>query len=256
METIFLFCFVFGALFTIASAVLGFAGSVFTHLPGGHVHAGNGHELHAGHATHSHVHVSEAGHLHGNGAAHAHQLNAIREHAMAHTGEHAEQSTAPPFFSNLPLFNVSSLLAFMTAFGAAGFILMRFAGWSSLWATPVAIVPGVAADVLIAFVLAKILAGESVMRPVDYELEGTIGRVTVSIAAEGVGEIVFSKQGTRRSEAARSLKATAIPYNTEVVIVDYDHGTALVQPYDEFVARYEHELPPGEKSAPSGESER
>lgn len=242
METLFLFCFVFGALFTIVSAVLGFTGSAFTHLPGGHVHPGNGHELTIGHAGH------------GNGQTGAHPLHGQADHSLAHAGEHAEQSSAPPFFSHVPLFNVSSLLAFVTAFGATGFILMHYSGWPALWATVVAILPGIAADVLIALMLGKILAGETVMRPVDYELEGTIGRVTVSIPAGGVGEVVFSKRGTRRSEAARSLGAKPISYDTEVVIIDYEHGIALVQPYDDFVDHYERELPSPDNPAPAGDA--
>lgn len=237
METIFLFCFVFGALFTVVSALLGFAGSIFTHLPGGHIHVGHGHQLRVGHTQH------------GSGASTPHALNGAGHHELRHVAEHTEQSTLPHFFSHVPLFNVSSLLAFVTAFGATGFILMRFSHWTAIWATPVAVLPGILADVLIAILLGKILAGESVMRSVDYQLEGTVGRVTVSIPAGGVGEIVFSMHGSRRSEAARSLGSKPISYNTEVVIIDYDHGTALVQPYDEFVEHYERVLPLPEDSA-------
>jgi hypothetical protein len=140
------------------------------------------------------------------------------------------------------VFNPSALLAFTTCFGATGYILTRFANWPVLIATPVAIVPGLLADLLIAFIIAKMVASDSVMRAIDYELEGTICRVTISIPANGVGEVVFSKGGTRRSEAARSLTGSAIPYNTEVVIVEYEHGIAQVQPYDEFVGRQERGL--------------
>ncbi len=247
METVFLFCFVFGALFTVASALLGFAGSAFSHLPG----VGHGHEIPAAHASHGHIHLSHAQHLHvqANGGVDAHDLAVGHGHSATHLSEHVEQTSIPPFFSRLPLLNVSSLLAFLTAFGAAGFILMRFAGWSPLGATLVALVPGVAADVLLALLLGTLLAGETVMRPIDYELQGTVGRVTISIPAGGVGEVVFSKGGTRRSEAARSLGAKAIAYDSEVVIIDYERGTALVQPYEEFVSHYERELPTGEKSA-------
>ncbi|MGA7669770.1 MAG: hypothetical protein WBW04_05070 [Nitrolancea sp.] len=242
METIFLFCFVFGAVFTAISALLGFAGSVFVHLPGTHVPAGEGADLPAAHASHGHIDLAHVGHTHANGAMHAHQAFGAQEHAAIH-GDHGEQPSASGLFRHLPLLNITSFLGFLTVFGATGFILMRFAGWSPLWATPAAIVPGVAASVLLALVLGKILAGETVMRPIDYELEGTVGRVTVSIPANGTGEVIFSKGGTRRGEAARSLNHQAIPYDTEVVIVEYEHGIALVQSYEEFVRRYERELP-------------
>src|SRR5439155_8822882 len=52
METIFLACFAFGLLFTLASVALGTIGSHFGHL--GHGHVGHGHvgHGHVGHDTH------------------------------------------------------------------------------------------------------------------------------------------------------------------------------------------------------------
>jgi hypothetical protein len=235
METFFLFCFLFGALFTAISVVFGFAGSISAHIPGGHGDASA-----IGDLSHGHADASAMGHVlgHANGAAHTH----VGGHEMAHASDHAEHSTPLPMHLRLPLLNPSALLAFITCFGATGYILTHFAGWPSFLAAPVAVIPGIVADVMIAFLIAKLIAGETVMHAVDYELEGTLGRVTVSIPANGVGEVVFSKGGTRRSEGARSLNATAIPYNTEVVIVEYVHGVALVQPYDEFVGRHERGL--------------
>ncbi len=246
METVFLFCFVFGALFTVVSAALGFAGSIFSQLPGGDIHPG--HELPIGHAGHGHLATTHPVQVPGHEIGGSHQIDAHVDHA-GHGADHGEQSNGH-LFAHLPLFNISSLLAFLTAFGATGYILMHFSGWSAVWATPVALLPGVAADVLLALLLAKILAGERVMRPADYELEGTLGRITISVPAGGVGEVLFSKGGTRRSEAARSLGSKPIPYDTEVVIIEYERGTALVQPYEEFVQRYEQALPSPERPAP------
>jgi membrane protein implicated in regulation of membrane protease activity len=55
METIFLACFVFGLLFTLASVALGFVGGVGGHAAHvGHVHVGHAHPTHdAGHDTNS-----------------------------------------------------------------------------------------------------------------------------------------------------------------------------------------------------------
>ena len=227
METFFLFCFLFGASFTAVSVVFGFAGSISAHIPGGHADAPA-----VGHLSHGHADASAMSHVLGHASG----------HEMPHVSDHAEHTSALPLQSRLPLLNPSAVLAFTTCFGATGYILTRFAGWPSFLAAPVAVVPGLLADVMIAFLIAKLISGETVMHPIDYELEGTLGRVTVSIPANGVGEVVFSKAGTRRSEGARSLNATAIPYNTEVVIVEYVHGVALVQPYDEFVGRHERGL--------------
>jgi hypothetical protein len=59
--------------------------------------------------------------------------------------------------------------------------------------------------------------------------------VTVRIPAGGTGEVVFSKAGARRSEAARALGGVAIPRGSEVVITDYTDGFATVQPWAEFL---------------------
>jgi hypothetical protein len=262
MEAVFLVCFVFGALFTTVSAVLGFAGSAlhgeFGHGQLGHgdaqgagVDAGQG-QAHLGPHVPGHIHGNglghALGHALGHGHAHGHAPVHVPAHGhgttdLAHDAQHA--SVVAPH-TQLPLLNASSLLAFLTWFGASGYLLMHFAGWPALLAAPVSLVPGAAAGLLIAYFLGKVIAGQREMRPADYQLEGTIARVTVGIPASGVGEIVFSKAGTRRSEAARSLSGRAIPYDTEVVVIEYERGVALVQTWNEMLGRPEQEaLTPG-----------
>lgn len=209
METVFLVCLVFGGLFTLVSVALGFAGSALHGL-----HADTGaHGVSAGHA-------GQGGHGHGGAGPHGHDA----QHGDA---QHA----------GLPLLNVSSLLAFLTWFGAAGYLLLRFAAWPVIAALPAAVVAGSGGSLVIALFLRKVLAGEREMIPADYRMEGTLARVTVSIPATGVGEIVFTKAGSRRGEAARSLSGRPIPRDTEVVVIDYQRGVAAVQPWDEFIAR-------------------
>src|SRR6266851_5751084 len=170
METIFLGCFAFGALFTLVSVVLGVGGH-------GAAHIGHG----GGHIGHPHV-----GHPH------------------AESGDR---------FGSLPLLSVSSLVGALTWFGAAWYLIARFLG--------------------------LVLSGEREMDPADYRLEGTVGQVTVSIPAGGTGEVVFSKAGSRRSEAARAINGGPIPRGSEVVITTYVDGFATVQPWGEFMAARE-----------------
>lgn len=234
METFFLMCFIFGAIFTAASFLLGFAsvglGHIGGHEIGGHVgrheigHVGHHEVGHTGHLGHvGHHEVGHTGHVQVHGQAQGHQ--AVARHAGAHHGND----------TGLPIFSLSSLLAFLTWFGAAGYLLMHVAGWNVVLAILVALVAGVAGATVIALVLAKIMAGERVMDPRDYELEGTIARVTIGIPAGGVGEIVFSMAGGRRSEAARGVDNQAIPRETEVVVVDYSKGVAAVETWDALV---------------------
>jgi hypothetical protein len=208
MDTIFLACFVFGALFTGASMLLGFGAG------------------HGGPALH------HGGLAHGHGPPHA-------------GGGHASGDGS----HELPLFNASSLLAFLTLFGAAGYILTRYADWVVLPALIGAVLAGLVGWTLIALLLRKVLEGESEMDPDDYRLEGTIGQVTVSIPAGGTGEIVFSKAGTHRSEAARAIDQRPIPHGTEIVVTHYERGFATVQPWNEFLAS--RELPSAHQEQPS-----
>ncbi|HEX3722887.1 MAG TPA: hypothetical protein VHV31_08850, partial [Nitrolancea sp.] len=127
METFFLFCFLFGAVFTAVSVLLGFSGSLSIHVPGGH----------GGSTAVSHV---GQGHL---SSTHAQPST---NHAGSHASDHVEHATPFPVHVHLPVFNPSALLAFTTCFGATGYILTRFANWPVLIATPVAIVPGLLAD--------------------------------------------------------------------------------------------------------------
>jgi hypothetical protein len=208
METIFLACFVFGALFTAASMLLGFGAS----------HGGPA--LHHGGIGHGHA-PPHAGGAHGSGSD-------ARE---------------------LPLFNVSSLLAFLTLFGATGYILERYADWVVLPTLIGAVLAGLVGWAVIALLLRKLLEGQTEMDPDDYRLEGTIGHVTVSIPAGGTGEIQFSKAGTHRSEAARAIDQRPIPHGAEVVVTHYDRGFATVQPWTEFMSS--RELPSTPEEQPS-----
>jgi membrane protein implicated in regulation of membrane protease activity len=200
METIFLVCFAFGALFTLVSVVLGVGGH-------GAAHIGNGHG--GGHIGHPH----------------------------AESGDR---------FGGLPLLSVSSIVGALTWFGAAGYLLLRLGDWALPAVVLGALLAGGVGWYLIARFLGLVLSGEREMDPADYRLEGTVGQVTVPIPAGGTGEVVFSKAGSRRSEAARAIGGVSIPRGSEVVITTYVDGFATVQPWGEFIAARE-KLAPAEK---------
>jgi membrane protein implicated in regulation of membrane protease activity len=210
METIFLACFVFGLLFTLASVALGFVGG------------GAGHFGHVGHAQ-----VGHAGHV---GAA----------HAGGHDGTHAAvHNGGGRLESSLPLLNASSVIGGVTWFGAAGYVLTRLSDWALPVALLAALIVGGLGWYVIARFLGLILKGEVEMDPDDYRLEGTVAKLTVGIPAGGTGEVVFEKAGTRRSEAARALGGAPIGRGSEVVITSYADGFAIVQPWVDFVAERE-----------------
>lgn len=199
METVFLGCFLFGFLMVLASVLLGFAHMA---LPGmeGAFHAG-----------------------HDGGAA-----GDVTAHSAGHHSIHGGHQS-------LPVWNLSSLLAFLMWFGAAGYAATNWLGLSGAAALIPAVPAGLVGGYLISWFLRFAMRGETVMKPSEYQIEGTIGRVTVSIPEGGTGEIVFSKGDRRRSEGARALDGRPIARDEEVVVVEYQRGIALVQPWRQFV---------------------
>ncbi|MNS63532.1 hypothetical protein D3C72_966280 [compost metagenome] len=214
MDNVFLGCFLFGAIFTLVTTLLG---SLAPDVELG--------------AMGKLGKVGKLGKLH-----------VDVPHADAGTGPlvHTDGGGLGTFLSGY--FTLSSLVAFLTWFGAAGYILSRAMGWHLAVIVPLAVVAGIAGGGIIAWVIAKIKEGDRPMDPADYQLEGTLARVSVSLPENGVGEIVFSLAGTTRCEAARADGGHRIPDGTEVVITRYERGIATVQPLQALMGQEQDEL--------------
>jgi membrane protein implicated in regulation of membrane protease activity len=143
------------------------------------------------------------------------------------------------------ILNSFSLMAFVTWFGAMGYLMTRH---SSLWfgmILALAVVVGSVGALIIFFFLAKFLMKYDVgIDPAEYEMTGVLGRVTSSIRGGGTGEMVFEQVGTRRSCGVRSEDGSPIAKGTEVVVTRYERGIAYVRTWDEIS---------GEAEANSGE---
>ncbi len=168
-------------------------------------------------------------------------------HGVGHG--HLPHAESGDHSSGLPLLSASALIGALTWFGAAGYLLLRLGSWALPVVLLTALLVGALGWYLLTRFLGLVLAGEQEMDPDDYRLEGTVGKITVSVPAGGTGEVVFSKAGSRRSEAARALDGAPIPRGTEVVITDYAHGFAHVQPWGEFLAAREKIAAPRHREA-------
>lgn len=200
LSVFFLICFLVGSGLSILSFVTGAA----------HISVPGGHALHVGHLGH-------LGHL-------------------AHAG-HAGQSTAPGRGAEgVPLFNAGSLLAFLAWFGGIGYLLHTLSPLALLLVLFLSVLAGVLGAFLVLFFFVNVLLpAQTEMDPERYRLDGTQARVTASIRADATGEITYSKAGTRRSDAARSLDGQPIAHGTEVVIVSYNRGIAYVEPLERYL---------------------
>ena len=135
-----------------------------------------------------------------------------------------------------PALNGFTLAAFLCWFGGVGYLLDRY---SSLLA-PIIIVAAAFAGAVGAFlfytlIFKLLLPRERVLSADDTRMEGTLARVSDEVRAPaGIGEILFSQAGTRRSAPARSEDGSRIARDTEVVVLRYERGVAFVRPLHEF----------------------
>ena len=165
----------------------------------------------------SHLHL---GHLHLGHTAHT------------HSGSHGISSI-----------NGFTITAFLCWFGAAGYLLNRYSSFFTPLILILSVLSGLAGAGLLWVVLFKfLLPHERILTTEDTEMPGVIGQVSDSIRDNGgIGEIIFSQTGARRSTAARSEDGSPIQRGTEVIVIRYERGIAWVRPFDELSdRRFDH----------------
>jgi membrane protein implicated in regulation of membrane protease activity len=193
-ELFYLVCFVVGFSFTVLSFLSGTLHFHF-HIPG-------------------HVHVPTGG------------------HGGARGGPHGPGHGSGAHF---PFFNPMTLAAFLTWFGGAGYLLVHLRHIWIFAGLAIASLAGLVGASLVFWFVAKVLmANEKDLNPLDYEMVGVLGRVSVSIRINGTGEIIFAQEGVRKTCAARSETGAPIAKGEEVLVTRYDRGVAYVQPWDAF----------------------
>lgn len=134
-------------------------------------------------------------------------------------------------------FNLGVVLAFVAWFGGVGYLARNAAEWPLALALAVGIGGGLVGALAVQRVLHVLVTPkEAELDPADYRLPGTIARVTSSIRAGGVGEIVYEQAGVRQVSAARAAEGRAIPRGVEVVLLESTAGTATVEPAETFFA--------------------
>lgn len=245
----FLICFLLGVVFVLASAVLG-ATQDLGHLPGlPQIHVGD-----VGHGGSGAGHVGDVGHAGDvGGQGHAGGVG----HANGAAGEHA--GVAPPNTSASPL-NLMTLMAFLTWFGGAGYILYTLNGVFLPLSLLVAVAAGALAGWLVFLFLVKVLLPGTIAGDLRAQsLIGTVAHVSIPIPSGRVGEIVYTLEGARHSDGARTVDGKPLERDKEVVIIRYERGIAYVEEWDQFRDEIEgmphpgEPLPPGRDGKPSAD---
>ncbi|HYI92614.1 MAG TPA: hypothetical protein VEX68_03655 [Bryobacteraceae bacterium] len=201
----YLFCFVFGFLFSFAALISGHLHLDMHGSHGGHIDASGAH----GHHSHVGHHVGQHD---GGGSVHD-----------AHDGR-----------SQLSVFNMGTIAAFLAWFGGTGYLATSYYRLWFLTALAVATVAGLFGGSIVFWFVSKVLMrGEQNLDPAAFDMIGVLGTVSASVREGGTGEIIFSQNGVRRSVAIRSEDGAAISAGVEVVVTRYSEGIAYVRRWDE-----------------------
>lgn len=196
---LFLLAFWFGAFWNIATLLVG------------GLHGGHGH--HASHVPHSHgggVAKGAVSHAHGT----AHNANKMIDGWMG------------------TLLSPSAAALFLTWFGAVGFLLMRHSTLGLVVALGIAVAVGFLGAWVIAAFIRYLQKHEQPLDPVDYQMVGLLGKVSSPIRRDGVGELIYLRNGARTPLPARSEDGLAIERGVEVIVTRVAKGIAYVRTWD------------------------
>ena len=156
--------------------------------------------------------------------AHIHFPWETHAHAHVHVGvDHAHAHGYGPV-------NFATLTAFVAWFGGAGYLLTTQFRWLTVPALVASVPVGFVGATLVFLLMAKVLwSPNENMQTADYDMVGVLGRLTQPIRQEGIGELVYTQGGTRKSCGARSADGSAMEKGSEVVVTAYERGIATVK---------------------------
>lgn len=171
--------------------------------------------------------VSGFGHLH---IGHVH----FGHHAgLAHRA--AGMRSGASHAAHMSPLNGFTVVAFLCWFGGTGYLLHHGNIFSNSLVLLFSLISGFAGASLIFWFLSRVLmAREKTLEPADTEMTGVIGRLSGGIPANGVGEILYSQNGSRRAAPVRSDDGSAIERGAEVIVMRHKRGMAYVRRWEAF----------------------
>jgi len=163
------------------------------------------------------------------GSVHVHM-----PHLHFHHGIHLGRGGGLGRGADLSWFNFGTIAAFLAWFGGTGYLLEHYYGVWFVLALGVATLSGIGAASIVFLFLAKVLmAREAALDPIDYDMTGVLGHLSMSIRPGGTGELIYSQEGTRRVTGARSEDGAPIAKGSEVMVTRYEKGIAYVRPWED-----------------------
>ncbi|MBS4209213.1 NfeD family protein [Bacillus sp. FJAT-50079] len=130
------------------------------------------------------------------------------------------------------LLNPVLILAFITFFSAGGYILEKTTTLNSFLIIAISAFVSVILDVLLnVFVLVPMKSAEQSLSYTEKSLEGRVGKIIISIPADGFGEVIIENYSGMISKPAASFENEIISEGTEVLVIEVKNGVLYVVPY-------------------------
>lgn len=148
---------------------------------------------------------------------------------------HSHGSHMPGWMASL--LNPSCLAVFLAWFGGAGYLLTKYSGFLLWMNLALAAAFGLVGAWILAMFLGWLMRHERAMNPADYDMVGVLGRVSSTIRADGVGEVIYLHEGARRLLSAKSEAGTPIPRGEEVIVTHFEKGIAYVRTWEAMTQR-------------------
>lgn len=131
-----------------------------------------------------------------------------------------------------PFLNPALILAFITFFSAAAYILELVTSFSSLVVIIVSLVIAfVLASVLNLFVFIPMRSAEESLSYTEESLKGRVGKIILTVPVNGFGEIVIDSKSGTISKPAASYDNEEITEGKQVLVIEVKKGVLYVVPY-------------------------
>jgi membrane protein implicated in regulation of membrane protease activity len=152
-------------------------------------------------------------------------------HGQVHHGHaHAPGHNGTGRFATM--INPSCAAVFLAWFGGIGYLLTRHSGLAFWISLAIAMLLGLTGAWALAEFLRFLQSREQPLDPADYEMVGVLGRVSSTIRSDGVGEVIYVRDGARRPLPARSDQGNEIERGHEVIVTRYEKGIAYVRSWE------------------------
>lgn len=129
--------------------------------------------------------------------------------------------------------NPTLILSFITLLSGTGFVFEKVTDLNSFLILAGSSVSALLLVTLLnVFVLVPLSSAEESNTYTIEDLQGRIGKVIISIPADGYGEVMISGNSGNIAKSARSLDNTPIAEGTEILVIDIEKGVLHVTPYE------------------------